>query len=213
MCRRLALFAVLAGCFAEFPERRTQSTLEADTASAPEASVTDASIDPDAETTRDAAPVGDVAVDVALDVAVEDAALDGATDTLPDVPLDERCNDLDDDGDGVVDEGYGVGIECNAGVGACRAAGLRVCLDDNSAGCNAVPLPGADEFCNDVDDDCDGVTDEDFDVAPRAAKAWAPANDPASGSATISASAPATPSPSPDTTRCATASRRLRRYH
>ena len=79
----------------------------------------------------------------------------------------ELCgNGLDDDCDGQTDEGFDVGAPCDAGEGACRRQGQRACSDDGlTTVCNAVPGQPGQELCgNDVDDDCDGQTDEGFDV-------------------------------------------------
>ena len=78
----------------------------------------------------------------------------------------EVCNDLDDDCDGLTDEGFPLkgepcdgddADECQDGAWACDAdsEGGLACLDDPGA---------AAEVCNDVDDDCDGLTDEDFEA-------------------------------------------------
>jgi Notch-like protein len=73
----------------------------------------------------------------------------------------ETCNGLDDDCDGKSDEDFpllgaacdgGDDDECPDGVWACGGGGL-VCNDDAAASA---------EVCNDVDDDCDGQTDEAF---------------------------------------------------
>jgi hypothetical protein len=76
----------------------------------------------------------------------------------------ERCNGLDDDCDGLHDEDFvGLGAACEVGFGACVAAGAKVCgADGVSLKCSVNPVTGGDELCNEVDDDCDGATDEDF---------------------------------------------------
>ncbi len=78
----------------------------------------------------------------------------------------EACNRADDDCDGRVDEGTGVGAGCPA-VGAC-GAGVLECAADGRAVCSTAPGASADESapeaCNGVDDDCDGRSDEGFGV-------------------------------------------------
>jgi hypothetical protein len=84
----------------------------------------------------------------------------------------ELCgNSIDDDGDGVVDEGFPqIGLQCSDGVGACATIGNLVCNFGIDGGigdgvvCDATgidPPPEAVEVsCNDfIDNDCDGFTD------------------------------------------------------
>jgi hypothetical protein len=72
----------------------------------------------------------------------------------------ETCNGLDDDCNGALDEGFGVGDICDVGVGACLASGHVVCLADGSAACDVAAGDGSGELCNGLDDDCNGVTDD-----------------------------------------------------
>jgi hypothetical protein len=74
----------------------------------------------------------------------------------------EACNGLDDDCDGDVDEGLGVGAPCSAGMGACVTPGMIVCAG-NAAVCDASPPEGTPETCNGADDDCDGNVDDEMD--------------------------------------------------
>jgi len=82
---------------------------------------------------------------------------------VPGSPAAETCDDLDNDCDGVADNGFTLGQACSAGTGQCQAAGVTVC-SANGAGttCNAVPGSPAAETCDDLDNDCDGVADNGF---------------------------------------------------
>ncbi len=76
----------------------------------------------------------------------------------------ELCNGEDDDCDNLYDEDFvGLGSTCEVGLGDCITTGKIVCADDGrSSYCDGVPGQGNPERCNGLDDDCDGVTDEDF---------------------------------------------------
>jgi len=79
---------------------------------------------------------------------------------------DASCNGVDDDCDGATDEGYVPhGVAC--GVGACQATGTSTCeggVERDS--CTPGSGTASDVVCNGLDDDCDGLTDEDFVAAP-----------------------------------------------
>lgn len=72
-------------------------------------------------------------------------------------PTMEVCNGLDDNCDGQVDEGFGLGQ-------ACDGPDTDLCLDDVMT-CNGCSL-GANnlETCNGVDDNCNGIIDADCDT-------------------------------------------------
>ena len=90
------------------------------------------------------------------------------------------CNGIDDDCDGVADEGCSctprtsracyVGPAGTEGVGICRA-GAQTCnlsADGTSSAwgaCTGAVLPGG-EACNGVDDDCDGMADDGCACVP-----------------------------------------------
>ena len=81
-------------------------------------------------------------------------------------PAPEVCNERDDDCDGTVDEGFGLGDACE-GAGIC-GAGLFECDLELGRICSTEPGGSADEAgeeaCNGSDDDCDGAVDEGFEV-------------------------------------------------
>jgi len=138
---------------------------------------------------RDLAPPEDADIDDALDAALEDA--EPPKDDLgpPDLGLCddadgdgfprgagcamamdcddaraevspagvESCNAIDDDCDGSIDEDFGGTVTC--GTGAC-ARTAPACADGRTDTC-APGTPGV-EACNAIDDDCDGMIDEDF---------------------------------------------------
>jgi len=76
----------------------------------------------------------------------------------------ERCNGLDDDCDGLTDEGFaGVGVACDAGVGECRRAGVTQCSAAGDAVvCSAQAAAPQAERCDGRDNDCDGTVDDGF---------------------------------------------------
>ncbi len=86
------------------------------------------------------------------------------------VPAAESCNGLDDDCDGEVDEGPGDVFYLDQDGDGFGTAGIQVvacsppegyvaqgtdCIDFNPA-----VFPGAEEVCNDLDDNCNGLVDE-----------------------------------------------------
>jgi hypothetical protein len=79
-----------------------------------------------------------------------------ATELCSPAGIDENC-------DGATDEGCtcsGSDRPCPGALGACRG-GVQACTGMAWGGCSIMPV---DEACNSIDDDCDGLTDEDVGV-------------------------------------------------
>ncbi|MEZ4307034.1 MAG: isopeptide-forming domain-containing fimbrial protein [Polyangiaceae bacterium] len=73
----------------------------------------------------------------------------------------EICNFKDDDCNGMVDEGFNVGMTCTVGVGACQAIATTSCNNNGEAFCPAEAGQPTPEVCGDnIDNDCNGSTDE-----------------------------------------------------
>ena len=72
----------------------------------------------------------------------------------------ERCNGRDDDCDDRVDEGCTAGDECTSGEGICARPGVLMEGDEELV-CSAEPGPPEEEVCDALDNDCDGLSDED----------------------------------------------------
>jgi hypothetical protein len=72
-------------------------------------------------------------------------------------PSPELCNGVDDNCDGQIDEGFGVGQPCDG-------PDSDLCLDDvmTCEGCSKGP--DKLEICNGVDDNCNGIIDADCEV-------------------------------------------------
>lgn len=97
----------------------------------------------------------DVGVCVAGKKTFKNGAFGECVGEIP--PMPETCNGLDDNCDGQVDEGFGIGE-------ACDGADTDLCNDDvmSCGGCSKGP--NNVELCNGVDDNCNGIVDADCEV-------------------------------------------------
>lgn len=74
----------------------------------------------------------------------------------------EICDGKDNNCDGQVDEGFFVGAICMVGIGACERQGILVCSADGAGTiCNATPGQPSPEICDGIDNNCNGIIDED----------------------------------------------------
>ena len=77
----------------------------------------------------------------------------------------EVCNGIDDNCNGLIDDGVAPQtLPCTAGVGACARSGVQTSTCTNGVwgsygSCNAVPGNPVNETCNGIDDNCDGSID------------------------------------------------------
>ncbi len=85
------------------------------------------------------------------------------------VPHQEICNGLDDDCDGVIDNGFD---QDGDGYSTCVAdKSLYDCNDDPATGYGI--HPGAPEICNGIDDNCNGKIDEEpNDCSEKGLECW-----------------------------------------
>lgn len=83
-----------------------------------------------------------------------------------DLSTEETCNTVDDDCDGFVDEDFETGLACD-GIGEC-GAGFVECATESTTRCSTDPggsmMQGMGEQCDGIDNDCDDLIDEGFDI-------------------------------------------------
>jgi hypothetical protein len=84
----------------------------------------------------------------------------------PVTPTAEVCNGIDDNCNGVVDENLTRPITC--GVGGCASTGTETCTAGVWGGNTCTPGTPTAEVCNGIDDNCNGVVDDDACIAPTA---------------------------------------------
>jgi hypothetical protein len=74
---------------------------------------------------------------------------------------DATCDGVDDDSDGAFDEDF-VGVPTTCGIGACASSGFTSCVGGHVVdSCSPLTPAPSDATCNGIDDDCDGVVDDD----------------------------------------------------
>ena len=82
----------------------------------------------------------------------------------------EVCNGIDDDCNGLTDDGY-VGHSTSCGVGACARTGSTSCVAGSVVDSCTSGTPAA-EVCDGIDNNCDGQTDEGLSGVLHVGASW-----------------------------------------
>jgi hypothetical protein len=94
-----------------------------------------------------------------------DTGMKGTTCSVkPGAPSPEVCDGIDNDCNGLVDENFpDLGKPCTVGIGACQQSGKMVCdASKTKTTCSVQPGTPTKELCDGIDNNCNGLIDEDF---------------------------------------------------